>query len=77
VQVADEAEVGHVEDRRVGIFVDGDDQVGTLHAGQMLTGAWQPVSGAGPRTGSGGTDALTDTNEPPKGPFYRLKVELP
>jgi hypothetical protein len=43
----------------------------------MLTGAWQPVSGAGPRTGSGGTDALTDTNEPPKGPFYRLKVELP
>ncbi len=38
---------------------------------------WQPVPGAGPRPGVGGADAFADDNEPPKGPFYRLKVRLP
>jgi hypothetical protein len=43
----------------------------------LASGAWSPVPGAGPRLGTGGADALSDTNVPPKGPFYRLKVELP
>ncbi len=43
----------------------------------LTSGAWSDVPGAGPRPGTGGADALSDTNMPPKGPFYRLKVELP
>jgi hypothetical protein len=43
----------------------------------LSSGAWSPVPGAGPRPGTGGQDSLSDTNVPPKGPFYRLKVELP
>src|SRR3546814_14048296 len=38
-QVADEAEVGDLEDRRVLVLVDGDDGLGILHAGEVLDGA--------------------------------------
>jgi hypothetical protein len=43
----------------------------------LSSSAWLPVPGAGPRLGTGGPDSLSDTNVPPKGPFYRMKVELP
>ncbi len=43
----------------------------------LLIGAWSDVPGAGPRLGTGGTDMLQDTNVPPRGPFYRLQVDLP
>ena len=43
----------------------------------LSSSAWLPVPGAGPRLGTGGADALSDTNVPPKGPFYKLQVELP
>src|SRR5690242_4862703 len=35
-QVADQAIVGDREDRRVGILVDGDDDLRILHAGEVL-----------------------------------------
>src|SRR6187549_1686268 len=38
-QVADNAVVGDLEDRGVGVFVDRDDRVRTLHADEMLDGA--------------------------------------
>src|SRR6185369_15498764 len=38
-KIADDAEVGVLKDRRFGIFVDGDDVFGSLHAGEMLHGA--------------------------------------
>ncbi|MEI6644873.1 MAG: FG-GAP-like repeat-containing protein [bacterium] len=43
----------------------------------LSSGAWSPVPGAGPRPGTGGADKLSDTNVPPRGPFYKLQVELP
>jgi len=43
----------------------------------LSSSAWLPVPGAGPRMGTGGADSLSDTNQPPKGPFYKLQVELP
>ncbi len=43
----------------------------------LVSGVWTNIPGAGPRFGAGGPDTLRDTNVPPKGPFYRLKVELP
>jgi len=43
----------------------------------LTSGAWSDVPGAGPRPGTGGADALSDTNMPPRGPFYKLQVELP
>ena len=43
----------------------------------LSSGAWSPVPGAGPRLGTGAQDSLSDTNVPPKGPFYKLQVELP
>ncbi len=43
----------------------------------LMADAWQPVPGAGPRFGVDGEDMLSDDNDPPLGPFYRLKVELP
>ena len=43
----------------------------------LSSSVWLPVPGAGPRLGTGGQDSLSDTNVPPKGPFYKLKVELP
>ena len=38
-QVADDAVVGDLENRRVGILVDRDDRVRALHADQVLDGA--------------------------------------
>src|ERR1041385_306514 len=38
-QVADDAVLGDLEDRRVGVLVDGDDGLTALHADQMLDGA--------------------------------------
>lgn len=43
----------------------------------LVVAAWTNVPGAGPTNGVGGTDLLQDTNVPAKGPYYRLKVELP
>jgi len=43
----------------------------------LVSGAWANVPGGGPRSGTGGADAMQDTNAPPKGPYYRLQVELP
>lgn len=43
----------------------------------LIEGGWTNVPGSGPRVGLGSADTLTDTNEPPRGPFYRLTVELP
>ncbi|NCC50972.1 MAG: hypothetical protein EOM20_07115, partial [Spartobacteria bacterium] len=43
----------------------------------LLSGIWSPVPGAGPRMGVGGTDYVRDTNDPPRGPIYRLQVERP
>src|SRR5437763_1788530 len=39
VQVADDAEVAELEDRRVRVFVDRDDRAGALHADLVLDGA--------------------------------------
>ena len=38
---------------------------------------WTNIPGTGPRIGLGSTDTMTDTNEPARGPFYRVTVELP
>src|SRR4051812_6113749 len=35
-QIADQAEVGDLEDRRFLVLVDGDDQLAILHAGEVL-----------------------------------------
>jgi hypothetical protein len=43
----------------------------------LASGVWTPVAGAGPQPGTGGMDALIDTNAPSRGPFYKLRVELP
>lgn len=43
----------------------------------LVDGAWTEVPGAGPRLGTGGMDSMVDTNEPPRGPFYRLAVQSP
>jgi hypothetical protein len=48
-----------------------------LGVSNLVSGVWTNVPGAGPRLGVGGLDSMQDTNEPVKGPFYRLKVELP
>jgi hypothetical protein len=59
-------------------FVSSASRAYTLIGVSNLTsGAWSPVPGAGPRLGIGGADTLSDTNVPPKGPFYKLRVELP
>jgi len=42
----------------------------------LVDGAWTNVPGAGPRKGVHGPDEMEDTNQPPRGPFYRMEVEL-
>src|SRR6478609_3898495 len=37
-QIGDQAVVGDLENRRLGVLVDGDDDLAVLHAGQMLDG---------------------------------------
>lgn len=39
VDVAHDAEVGDAEDRRELVFVDGDDVLALLHAGEVLDGS--------------------------------------
>ena len=39
----------------------------------LVDGAWPNVPGAGPRKGVHGADSMDDTNQPPRGPFYRLE----
>jgi len=46
-------------------------------AAVLADGLWADIPGAGPVPGAGGADSMTDTNEPPRGPFYRMKVQLP
>lgn len=43
----------------------------------LVDGVWTNIPGAGPRVGLGSADTMTDTNEPTRGPFYRITVELP
>lgn len=43
----------------------------------LAGGGWTNVPGAGPRAGAGGADTMLDTNDPPAGLFYRLRVQLP
>ncbi len=43
---------------------------------QLTTGPWTNVPGAGPRTGTGGPDAMSDDGAEPAR-FYRVKVEVP
>ena len=38
-KVADHADMSHLKDRRVRVFIDGDNPLGISHAGQMLNGA--------------------------------------
>ncbi len=42
----------------------------------LINGVWTNIPGAGPRVGAG-DDLMQDTNVPGRGPFYRLKAELP
>ena len=59
-------------------FLSSSNRLYTMNGcSNLVTGVWTNIPGAGPRPGTGGPDALSDTNIPPKGPFYRLKVELP
>jgi hypothetical protein len=41
----------------------------------LVVGVWTNVPGGGPMLGAGGADHMQDTNTPPRGPFYRLRVE--
>ncbi|NQT93707.1 MAG: hypothetical protein HQ559_13185, partial [Lentisphaerae bacterium] len=43
----------------------------------LLDEVWEDVPGAGPVMGIGGFTELQDTNEPSKGPNYRLDVRFP
>ncbi len=59
-------------------FLSSTGRLYTLNAiTNLVSGVWTNVPGAGPRLGAGGADTMRDTNMPPKGPFYRLKVTLP
>lgn len=59
-------------------FTGSANRVYTLYGcDELAGGTWTNVSGAGPRPGAGGADSMADTNEPPTGLFYRLRVALP
>ncbi len=59
-------------------FLSSSNRQYTMHwCSNLVNGVWTNIPGAGPRPGTGGADTLSDTNMPPNGPFYRLKVELP
>lgn len=54
----------------------------TLHTiDDLVSGIWTNVPSAGPLAGQGEgpsrQDTLTDENDPPTGPFYRVTVKLP
>ena len=44
VQISDDAEVGDAEDGRELVLVDGDDEVGLFHAGEVLDGTTDTAS---------------------------------
>jgi len=47
----------------------------SLQARTNLTnGSWTNVPGTGMQPGTGGRDTISDTNQPPSGPYYRLQV---
>ena len=50
---------------------------GAVLVGMTLTNGHTFSTGAGLREGAGGADIMQDTNQPAKGPFYRLEVRLP
>ena len=54
MEVADDAEVGHLEDGGELVFVDGDDEFALLHTGEVLDGTADAASHV-----EGGTDGLT------------------
>jgi T5SS/PEP-CTERM-associated repeat protein len=59
-------------------FLSSTGRLYTLNGiSNLVNGVWTNVPGAGSRLGVGGLDAMQDTNVPPKGPFYRMNVELP
>jgi hypothetical protein len=59
-------------------FLSSSNRQYTLYGNtNLIDGAWTNVPGAGPCVGTGAADMLTDTNIPAKGPFYRLKVQVP
>ena len=43
----------------------------------LIHESWSNVPGAGPRLGVEGADSLQDTNQPPRGSFYRVGVQFP
>jgi predicted outer membrane repeat protein len=40
----------------------------------LISGSWTNVPGTSLHLGTGGRDSMSDTNQPPKGPYYRLQV---
>ena len=59
-------------------FDSSSNRVYLLHGrGNLVDGMWHSVPGAGPKSGVGGQDSLSDTNGHSRGPFYRLEVQLP
>jgi hypothetical protein len=59
-------------------FVSSPERIYTMESSPDLSEAsWTPVPGAGPRPGAGGEDSMQDTNTPPRGPFYRIRVAVP
>lgn len=76
-------DVFHVTDltRNSPVTVHFDSSTGRVYtlegAGNLVDGPWMDIPGGGPRSGAGGADSAQDTNEPPRGPFYRMGVGLP
>jgi hypothetical protein len=59
-------------------FLSSSNRVYTLEAcGDLATGAWTNLPGRTAVPGNGGLDSLDDTNQPPWGPSYRLRVATP
>lgn len=47
-----------------------------MSCSHLSDNSWTAVPGAGPNKGNG-NDVLTDTNQPPHGPYYSVKVQVP
>ena len=43
----------------------------------LSNGIWSDIPGAVSHTGNGINDSMSDTNQPPMGAYYRVKVEIP
>ncbi|MGD9781919.1 MAG: TIM-barrel domain-containing protein [Kiritimatiellia bacterium] len=62
----------------IAFFTSSTGRLYSLEASyDLLVGAWSNVPGAGPRLGLGGTDNLADTNDPPIGWYYQIRVQVP